>query len=440
MIEGLSTERLQASFNRIAGSTQDFANSISDSIAQLPFDLVDSFWDGLERGDDILRVLLDTLADFGREITKQAFKGVLNDLFTSPATNVPTVARSTGGQVIAAAGTDNPLLGAAGALLPGEAVPVTVVNLPTGGAGLFGATGDITSADFIGPPEPPTLAGPAEESPTETVEGFTNALSASSDAVDKNTGVWDSLTSTVKGWWDAVAQALTGGADDAASVSAAAGGGGAGLGGYVGGVLAIIGVAAQIADIILTYKQANKAFEQAQKQYELDKQRHEDAVQITPDGKVFGYIRDGGTLDKFSEGGIIRGPGTTTSDSISAYIQGKNGRASGKIMVSRDEAILNAKAVKAVGPDFVHELNARALRGSFSKGGIIGEGVSSGTSQIQKTIVNSSDNTTDERPISIALFDDRRDLEDYLASSEGENSVMQVLSRNSTQTKQIVNT
>jgi hypothetical protein len=58
----------------------------------------------------------------------------------------------------------------------------------------------------------------------------------------------------------------------------------------------------------------------------------------------------------YAEGGMIVGPGTTTSDSIPATIEGEE-----PIKLSNGEAVLNAEAVQLVGEPFVHNINAAGL-------------------------------------------------------------------------------
>ena len=58
----------------------------------------------------------------------------------------------------------------------------------------------------------------------------------------------------------------------------------------------------------------------------------------------------------FAGGGIIHGPGTGTSDSIPAYLTGPSGLHQ-ELRVSNGEAILNANATAALGPEFIHAVN-----------------------------------------------------------------------------------
>lgn len=58
----------------------------------------------------------------------------------------------------------------------------------------------------------------------------------------------------------------------------------------------------------------------------------------------------------YAEGGMIEGPGTGTSDSIPASIEGGQ-----PIKLSDGEAVLNAEAVNLVGEDFIHRINSGGL-------------------------------------------------------------------------------
>ena len=65
----------------------------------------------------------------------------------------------------------------------------------------------------------------------------------------------------------------------------------------------------------------------------------------------------------YAAGGLIQGPGTGTSDSIPATIEGQE-----PIQVSNGEAVLNEAAVQLVGEDFIHRINAGGLA-MLEKGG-----------------------------------------------------------------------
>ncbi len=56
--------------------------------------------------------------------------------------------------------------------------------------------------------------------------------------------------------------------------------------------------------------------------------------------------------------GVIRGPGTASSDSIPAMIEGLQ-----PVRLSNGEAVLNAEAVELLGEDFVHRINSAGLSG-----------------------------------------------------------------------------
>ena len=58
----------------------------------------------------------------------------------------------------------------------------------------------------------------------------------------------------------------------------------------------------------------------------------------------------------YRAGGLISGPGSGSSDSIPAVIEGIQ-----PIRLSNGEAVLNSKAVELVGDDFIHRINAGGL-------------------------------------------------------------------------------
>lgn len=77
---------------------------------------------------------------------------------------------------------------------------------------------------------------------------------------------------------------------------------------------------------------------------------------LGPDGKPVTAENSQPPVPAFATGGIIRGPGTGTSDSIVARL-------------SNGEGVLNARAVRHFGPEFVHQLN-RLQMPAFADGGV----------------------------------------------------------------------
>jgi hypothetical protein len=66
----------------------------------------------------------------------------------------------------------------------------------------------------------------------------------------------------------------------------------------------------------------------------------------------------------YAAGGMINGPGTSTSDSIPAEIEGQE-----PVALSNGEAVLNAEAVQLVGEPFIHNINAAGLAMLSRNGG-----------------------------------------------------------------------
>ena len=78
--------------------------------------------------------------------------------------------------------------------------------------------------------------------------------------------------------------------------------------------------------------------------------------------RAYGYgdliSSEGKDNAKGAGGGLIRGPGTGSSDSIPATIEGLQ-----SVRLSNGEAVLNAEAVELLGEDFVHRINSAGLSG-----------------------------------------------------------------------------
>lgn len=81
-------------------------------------------------------------------------------------------------------------------------------------------------------------------------------------------------------------------------------------------------------------------------------------LNAAPNAQNSGSDAGGGGQQGFRTGGMVNGPGSGTSDSISARL-------------SNGEFVATAAAVKHYGSDFFHALNSMSL-GSFASGGLVG--------------------------------------------------------------------
>lgn len=97
----------------------------------------------------------------------------------------------------------------------------------------------------------------------------------------------------------------------------------------------------------------------------------------------------------FANGGLVRGPGTGTSDSINARL-------------SNGEFVMTAEATKRVGPDTLNAINK-------------GKDLSS---------VQAANPQPIENKVQVGIFDDRSDMLDQMRGREGEKIVMYHLRRN----------
>lgn len=127
-----------------------------------------------------------------------------------------------------------------------------------------------------------------------------------------------------------------------------------------------------------------------------------------------------GLFKGFATGGLVSGPGTSTSDSIPARL-------------SAGEYVLRAAAVRRLGVDFLHALNGglsvpswQGVRLAFAEGGLVPPAApatsGSGAGQAVR-IVNVIDP-------SLAA--------DYLTSPAGEKSILNILSRNGSAVREIL--
>lgn len=124
-----------------------------------------------------------------------------------------------------------------------------------------------------------------------------------------------------------------------------------------------------------------------------------------------------GNVKKFASGGLVTGPGTSTSDSIPARL-------------STGEFVLNAAAVKRVGVDFLRSINGLSsgprVSGhslAFAAGGLVPEAPPQQAQGQAVRIVNVID------PAMAA---------DYLNSSAGERTILNILQRNAGAVRQVL--
>lgn len=138
-----------------------------------------------------------------------------------------------------------------------------------------------------------------------------------------------------------------------------------------------------------------------------------------------GIFKQGGALGflsglKFAEGGHITGQGTGVSDSI-------------PIMASNGEYMIKAATVRKLGVGFLDKLNSGNIAGLFGKfaaGGAIG---SSGS-----TAQTGAGESASNNGVRIINVIDPALVKDYLASSSGESTILNVLKRNPNYIKQLL--
>lgn len=78
-----------------------------------------------------------------------------------------------------------------------------------------------------------------------------------------------------------------------------------------------------------------------------------------------------GGIIGMATGGMVKGPGTGTSDDVPGYIVGKDGKKK-PVMLSNGEAVLTAEATKNLGADFIAAANSGSLF-RMAEGGVVGQ-------------------------------------------------------------------
>lgn len=138
-------------------------------------------------------------------------------------------------------------------------------------------------------------------------------------------------------------------------------------------------------------------------------------------GGFFSSLFGGG----FREGGLIRGPGTGTSDSIPAI--GPGGKIYG---LSNEEYIIPAAAVRAVGTTFLDNLSGiRTPVRKYASGGQVGAAIGGGRGAGQ----------SGGSSVRILNVIDPGLVNDYIASSAGERSILNIIERNPQTISRLVN-
>lgn len=132
-------------------------------------------------------------------------------------------------------------------------------------------------------------------------------------------------------------------------------------------------------------------------------------------GGIGGILQAGISLFGFAKGGVIGGSGSATADDK-------------VIAVSTGEAVLNAKAVKAIGPAGVNNINRGALKSGKTPNNV-GK-VAPNTPNITMPDVNNS-----TRIVNVI---DPDMAQDFMESSAGERVIVNAIKRNSGAIKQLV--
>lgn len=156
-----------------------------------------------------------------------------------------------------------------------------------------------------------------------------------------------------------------------------------------------------------------------------------------------GIFSNGGLISKFASGGsvdsgIVKGPGTGTSDSILAYL----GNFKKFIGISDGEFVVKSAAVKKYGTNFLDNLNKGLIPSGFSNikekfasGGSLTGAKVSGVQDVAASLTN---NNVTNIPLKIINLNDPNEIGKYLQSRSGEKVMINWIKNNATTVKHIL--
>lgn len=134
-----------------------------------------------------------------------------------------------------------------------------------------------------------------------------------------------------------------------------------------------------------------------------------------------------GGVIKYAEGGILRGKGTSTSDSMRGVLVGSSGKRQ-PIAVSNGEGILTAKAVDLLGEDFVFAINKASKLPAFAMGGVMGKS-NSAINKLKDAVVSVSAPTVNAGTKVVNVLDGSL-LTEVMKSDEGERVILNHIQNN----------
>jgi len=440
VLDGLSIDTLSRKFDDLVRSTKDLSEALSDNLVGAVDSVGDALADAIVDGKDFLGTVREILYETARSAAKDGIKALYNQTVQSALNGLGSLfpggsPSSTGGASGSGGGgvlqkLFNPKIGqtpedkfakavdkfaacvcgAKGAVQEGgfntedglfeetpeeEGIFSKVKNY------LFGS-GEEKGSDtgMVGPTLPDTVATEGEQGFFSGVwssisRGFSSVFSTGSSIYESATNMFSDLFSgdssigtTIAGFFSSMFSGSSSGAGGggggliASLMGAFSGGGGgsAGTAGALGGGFSSMAMASGNPYLMAAGVAADVIFA--------------------------------------SEGGIVSGKGTSTSDEIPA-------------MLSNGEAVLNAKAVKAMGEGNINSIN---------KGAMVGQNLNAvvtGSNSIQP---NQPNIPTPEVLNSTRILNilDPDLAQDFMESSAGERVIVNAIKRNTAAVKQII--
>jgi len=390
------TTALESSGNAL----KDWGDNIRDSLLTAWDSVGDAIAGAVLEGEDFVESMKKIARDLAKEVFTMTTKNMMNNVLLgamtgsyggivpgqptagapgSPTTPATPAAGGFVSTVASALGIQAPgaAPGAAGTAVSTMTVNAGSVTVNGAAAGLPGGTSAITekAKELVGPPAPDkSLFQVVEDKISAGMDNVMGSLEKAFKGLDAGLGgLLSGIGNMASDMWN--------GAGDALGSAAK----------WVGGMFASTGA-------------------------------------IIPAKFAGGYV---------SKSGMIKGPGSGTSDSIRGFMYTKSGRA--PIAVSSGESILTAKATSMLGENTIKSLNAGTAR-KFSTGGMVAQSRSNADAASLKT-PSPSVTVNPAAPQSIQMIntiDSDSVVQAGLSSPGSVKTLMNVIKANKTAFKQVL--
>jgi TP901 family phage tail tape measure protein len=384
-------EQMRIAIENSGYNLKDYGRNVREHVVSAWDEATTSMADAILASEDLSDSIRATIHEFANNMFRTTVKTIANDALLmltggeKAGTNKPSEAAAEQGQTFgqAVGGVAKRLLGGSGSATGTMNVTAEVVNVNgSSGGGDAGEKAGKVIADKVN--EGNTgLFSKMGDWLADISDGFTSFLSSAfTGLLSGGTGEYKEGKEFLKIVGKATLDTFMGG------MGGGGGGGGGAGGGFFSGLFGGGSSSAPASGSVSTISNAS-------------------AGTTSSGGSFLG-------APVFARGGIVKGPGTSTSDSIPARL-------------SNGEAVLNKRAVDALGTQFIHAANRGSMK-SFAVGGLVNR--STHVSQPSHMQGSSNSGTVGTGNVTVMNVFDESVLEDYMNSRNGNRTLINRMKKN----------